>query len=613
MADAVPPAVRAALVAMRRAGGRVSRAPGAGGPWPIAVVGVPVPTPDEGAAAVDLPDPAATLALSLTPGDGDSVAIEVTGCHGDLPMRARKRLVAAAAAAVASGATLATLPSTTSAALLPALRGCLEAYETTDAGGGSARRFAVVDPDAAGGLEVEAKVAAAAPRAPRPPPPPPTPEAAADAELRYLTRRFGDALALEPGSGDGGARVFELSVVPTDPRWPKARGPVCLRGKLQPDTYPAAGSFSLAPIPPSARGPAAARAAAASLLRAERAAAAAGDPRALRDLVKYVDACAAELDEAAAAAAGEGRADGPAAAGARFGLRLLGLALDGVDAVTPVLLRVQLRCGRCDKGGGAVVDLEPGGAAVDAACAACAAPATAAAVPATAFDGCNRVACIIVQGSTTPADLLPSTLGAQCGACGAVFAARSATPGPRLGRDCPACHVACRFRFEGVAFEREEVAVRVKSGATAPAAPTAPDAAPRAVPRGAPLPSLGTCAHYAHSHRWFRFPCCGRLYPCDLCHEEAADHPVAWAHRHVCGHCGREQSIGPACTACGKKLAGPARGRTGSRHWEGGRGCRDRARLDPRDAAKWRGSKAKTQSRKSDRVGEKGKERREEG
>ncbi len=41
-----------------------------------------------------------------------------------------------------------------------------------------------------------------------------------------------------------------------------------------------------------------------------------------------------------------------------------------------------------------------------------------------------------------------------------------------------------------------------------------------------------------------------------------------------------------------------------TRYWEGGTGCRDPARMTRKDPRKFRGSKAKTQSRKSMRVGE---------
>ena len=109
---------------------------------------------------------------------------------------------------------------------------------------------------------------------------------------------------------------------------------------------------------------------------------------------------------------------------------------------------------------------------------------------------------------------------------------------------------------------------------------------------GTPLPELGACRHYAHSHRWLRFPCCGRLFPCDVCHELApamsdlcASAP--WAPRMACGFCSREQlaaGIDGRCCSCGRRVAGGAgvtvaASRPGAHHWEGGRGCRDRSRL----------------------------------
>jgi uncharacterized CHY-type Zn-finger protein len=67
------------------------------------------------------------------------------------------------------------------------------------------------------------------------------------------------------------------------------------------------------------------------------------------------------------------------------------------------------------------------------------------------------------------------------------------------------------------------------------------------------------CASWSrcrHSYRWLRFPCCGRRYPCDLCHEELTDgHEMQWARRMVCGLCSTEQSVAPECKACGKKVA----------------------------------------------------------
>eukprot|EP00891_Asterochloris_glomerata_P005240 jgi/Astpho2/5240/gw1.00074.105.1_t len=78
-----------------------------------------------------------------------------------------------------------------------------------------------------------------------------------------------------------------------------------------------------------------------------------------------------------------------------------------------------------------------------------------------------------------------------------------------------------------------------------------------------------------------------------------------WGHAKVCGYCSTEQKLGERCQNCDKRIARNAVGSLGapSRHWEGGSGCRDKKRLDRRDAAKYRNSKAKTVSKKAHRIG----------
>lgn len=94
---------------------------------------------------------------------------------------------------------------------------------------------------------------------------------------------------------------------------------------------------------------------------------------------------------------------------------------------------------------------------------------------------------------------------------------------------------------------------------------------------GEPLPNRGTCTHYGKSNRWFRFSCCNKLYPCDICHDSHEDHHVEMAKRHVCGLCSREQTIvgGKACV-CGHEFdRAPQRGA----FWEGGKGVRNVATM----------------------------------
>ncbi|KAJ1340864.1 hypothetical protein BSLG_004341 [Batrachochytrium salamandrivorans] len=117
---------------------------------------------------------------------------------------------------------------------------------------------------------------------------------------------------------------------------------------------------------------------------------------------------------------------------------------------------------------------------------------------------------------------------------------------------------------------------------------------------GSPLPSNGaSCSHFKTSYRWFRFGCCGMIYPCSTCHEtlKRDTHEMVWASRQFCGFCSREQAYNgiKPCIACGKDLTKRNRG---SGFWEGGKGTRDQSRLSSKDSRKFRGL-GKTKSQKA--------------
>jgi uncharacterized CHY-type Zn-finger protein len=81
---------------------------------------------------------------------------------------------------------------------------------------------------------------------------------------------------------------------------------------------------------------------------------------------------------------------------------------------------------------------------------------------------------------------------------------------------------------------------------------------------------IGTCKHYGKSYRWFRFDCCKRLYPCDVCHESLSEpHETLPASRIVCGFCSKEQKAvtDSPCTGCAKDMT-RSRG-SGGAFWEG--------------------------------------------
>ncbi|ORZ02687.1 hypothetical protein BCR43DRAFT_481997 [Syncephalastrum racemosum] len=123
---------------------------------------------------------------------------------------------------------------------------------------------------------------------------------------------------------------------------------------------------------------------------------------------------------------------------------------------------------------------------------------------------------------------------------------------------------------------------------------------------GEPLPNQGICSHYRKSKRWFRFPCCSKLYACDICHDSHEDHhPSELARRHVCGLCSREQPIKPECI-CGNEFD---RSHQKGAFWEGGQGVRNKTLMSRKDAHKHRGL-GKTGSKKQERVGLVGKEKR---
>jgi uncharacterized CHY-type Zn-finger protein len=113
---------------------------------------------------------------------------------------------------------------------------------------------------------------------------------------------------------------------------------------------------------------------------------------------------------------------------------------------------------------------------------------------------------------------------------------------------------------------------------------------------GNPLPDKGICKHYKYSFRWFRFGCCSKIFPCDLCHDEISTHESDFAKTILCGHCCFEQSSqNPICSKCGKYFTKEVSKRG---FWEGGKGCRNKAFMSNKDEHKFKNSCSKTVSRK---------------
>jgi uncharacterized CHY-type Zn-finger protein len=194
-----------------------------------------------------------------------------------------------------------------------------------------------------------------------------------------------------------------------------------------------------------------------------------------------------------------------------------------------------------------------------------------------------------------------AALLATCLECGAAADSHALIPPITWSLACRTCFARMRVDIRAV---RPEVAGAEGAGGAgaermAAGAADARRKRDKRIQAGQPLPEQGTCEHYRHSYRWLRFPCCDALFPCDVCHDLASDHVHEWAKRMVCGHCAREQpySNNP-CSACGgsmsRRTAGPA-----ARYWEGGHGQRNKALMSRKDSRKYKGTVAKTKSRKS--------------
>ncbi|KAF9954915.1 hypothetical protein BGZ72_004173 [Mortierella alpina] len=165
--------------------------------------------------------------------------------------------------------------------------------------------------------------------------------------------------------------------------------------------------------------------------------------------------------------------------------------------------------------------------------------------------------------------------------------------------NCRRCHVRMTFTMEGeIKFVKQSPGDLMRaSAATLEQLPLKKKAARHnksgldfELKVGEPLPRKGACDHYKKSRRWFRFPCCSKIYPCHICHDvkEADSHECEYAKRMICGHCSREQAVSDKPCVCGESPV-KTMGASGA-YWEGGQGMRDKTRMSNKDPRKFRGA-----------------------
>lgn len=162
--------------------------------------------------------------------------------------------------------------------------------------------------------------------------------------------------------------------------------------------------------------------------------------------------------------------------------------------------------------------------------------------------------------------------------------------GQRVSSNCLTCGIKMQLIIDSIKFiDMCAIDANIKASQVKKANKDS------AIQAGKPLPNKGICKHYKKSFRWFRFPCCGKAYPCDDCHnEQESDHTAEFASRMICGFCAKEQpfSNDKPCLQCSNFITGKR-----TAHWEGGKGCRNKAKMSANDAKKYTGLN-KTISRK---------------
>ncbi|KAJ3394309.1 hypothetical protein HDU84_009064 [Entophlyctis sp. JEL0112] len=278
--------------------------------------------------------------------------------------------------------------------------------------------------------------------------------------------------------------------------------------------------------------------------------------------------------------------------------------LDGISLLECTRPKFLMSCVRCK----AYFDSPPvvPGTPVLRSCTACTQQQSIQFRPALVHENSTVVGYLDLDGVAI-VDLLPSAWKVTCTRCNGVTQSvgvlKSLPRGDfKMSVSCLDCHSQMRIMIKDVLFAELSPSAPPASRANGPILKKKVTDA--SIVQGLPLPRNGACEHYRKSYRWFRFPCCGRAYPCDQCHEsnKPDTHEMEWATRMICGFCAREQAYAaqpPAC-ACGRELLR----RSVGGFWEGGTGTRSRVLMSTKDTRKHKGL-GKTASQKASRVGKK--------
>ena len=213
-------------------------------------------------------------------------------------------------------------------------------------------------------------------------------------------------------------------------------------------------------------------------------------------------------------------------------LQLPGVQLQGISLLEPVSLNLTLSCNNCSEVFDAT-NVVPG-TLIRRPCIKCRNDLAVAYEP-QQLHGKSAVIALVHVRNCRPFDLLPSAFVGTCSEClpegddEHVLSLNcqkfsSVMRGYPSKRTCGYCQRLMTLQIGLVNWQRTNLAPRAAKRTAAAAGPSKKQKADElkalGIEPGKPLPANGTCKHYGKSYRWFRFPCCGRVYPCDVCHEE---------------------------------------------------------------------------------------------
>ena len=231
----------------------------------------------------------------------------------------------------------------------------------------------------------------------------------------------------------------------------------------------------------------------------------------------------------------------------------------------------------------------------------------------------NHIICHVDRSDTVDVlDVLPSSFSASCEVCSSdketMFT--QFQRGKRMERNCLHCGTklamfAKQFVLKDVdvlSGRRKKKSMKAKgaSNTNGSGGSSSNSIVPQVrLVKGENLPNMGACKHFKKSLKWMRFSCCGKVFPCPICHElngECENASTALASRLICGKCSEEQPYtNGKCTACSFHMG------------KGGRDTRQAtmSKKDRKKKAPSSSSSKKTVSKKSSRVGAVGKKKRE--